>query len=162
MPRLDLGDIVLAFDLRVKGQRHPHVRIRVGAPTDTTPADRVVKGPPYATHNNKKGITMDLLADKKVALSLGWTDEVGNSVDAPGDATAVWTVDDPTLINLTDNGDGTGEAAAVGPLGTANVHLEATSGGQTFTGDLQIVVVAGLAERVNITVGDPEEVTPDA
>jgi hypothetical protein len=30
------------------------------------------------------------------------------------------------------------------------------------TGDFQIVVVAGLAERFNIVAGEPEEVTPDA
>jgi hypothetical protein len=109
---------------------------------------------------------MDLQADKKVALSVEYTDEVGNPVSAPAGATAVYTVDDPTIINLTDNGDGTAEAAATGTLGTANVHLDATftdddGVSHTVTGDLQLVVVAGLAERVNITAGAPEEVTPD-
>lgn len=159
---IDLGDVVARFDLRVKGRRHLRIRVRVGPPRDTTAADRVVKGPPYATNINKKGTIMDLMADKKFALSLGWTDEVGNPVDAPTDATAVWTVDDPTILNVTDNGDGTGEAAAVGTLGAANVHVEASSGGHTFSGDLGVQVVAGLAERVNIVAGAAEEVTPDA
>jgi len=105
---------------------------------------------------------MDLAADKKVPLlAPTFTDEVGNPVPAPAGATFVYTVDDPTIIALTDNGDGTGEAAAVGTLGTANLHLDATFNGSTATGDLQIVVVAGLAERVAINVGPPEEVTPD-
>jgi hypothetical protein len=106
---------------------------------------------------------MDLQADKKVALSVEFTDEVGNAVPAPTDAVVVYTVDDPSIIALTDNGDGTAEAAATGTLGTANVHVEASSvlSGLTVTGDLQIVVVAGLAERVNIVAGAPEEVTPD-
>jgi hypothetical protein len=106
---------------------------------------------------------MDLLADKKVALSVEFTDEVGNPVPAPADAVIVYTVDDPSIIALTDNGDGTAEAAATGTLGVANVHVEASSvlAGLTVTGDLQIVVVAGLAERVNIVAGEPEEVTPD-
>jgi hypothetical protein len=109
---------------------------------------------------------MDLQADKKVTLSVEYTDEVGNPVSAPAGATAVYTVDDPTIINLTDNGDGTAVAAATGTLGTANVHLDATfvdddAVSHTVSGDLQLVVVAGLAERVNITAGAPEEVTPD-
>lgn len=105
---------------------------------------------------------MDLAADKKVPLlTPSFTDELGNAVPAPADATFVYTVDDPTIIALTDNGDGTGEAAATGTLGTANLHLEASFGGATASGDLQIVVVAGLAERVAINVGPPEEVTPD-
>jgi hypothetical protein len=104
---------------------------------------------------------MDLQADKKVALSVEYTDEVGNPTEAPAGATVTYTVDDPTIINLTDNGDGTAEAAATGTLGTANVHVEAVAGGQTLTGDLQLVVVAGLAERLNVVAGAPEEVTPD-
>lgn len=104
---------------------------------------------------------MDLMADQQVPLSVEFTDEVGNPVATPADAAATFTVDDPTLINLTDNGDGTATAAAVGPLGTATVHVVATLDGQEVTGDLAIVVVAGLAERVAIVAGEPTEVTPD-
>lgn len=104
---------------------------------------------------------MDLQADMQVPLSLQFTDEVGNPVTPPSGSVVTYTVDDPTLINLTDNGDGTAVAAAVGPLGTANVHVDVTWDGHTVTGDLQIVVVAGLAERVNIVAGEPTEVTPD-
>lgn len=159
---IDLGDVVAHFDLRVKGRRHLRIRVHAGVPRDSTAADRVVKGPPYATHINKEGPIMDLMADKKIALSLGWTDEVGNPVATPDDATATYTVDDPTIINLTDNGDGTAEAAATGTLGAATVHVEGTSGGKTLSGDLALNVVAGLAERIDIVAGDPEEVTPDA
>lgn len=104
---------------------------------------------------------MDLQADKKVSLSLAYTDEVGNPADTPASATATYTVDDPAIIALTDNGDGTAVAAATGTLGAANVHVEATFDGKTVTGDLQIVVVAGLAERVSVVAGEPEEVSPD-
>lgn len=97
----------------------------------------------------------------QVPLSGEFTDEMGNPVATPPDATVVYTVDDPTIINLTDNGDGTAVAAAVGVLGTANVHAVATWGANEVTGDLQIVVVAGLAERFNIVAGEPTEVTPD-
>jgi len=126
----------------------------------------VIKPPPYSQPTGKVDVRMDLQADKKVALSVEYTDEVGNPVSAPAGATAVYTVDDPTIINLTDNGDGTAEAAATGTLGTANVHLDVTFNDEagnpvTVSGDLQLVVVAGLAERVNIVAGAPEEVTPD-
>jgi hypothetical protein len=130
---------------------------------DTNESDRVVGAPPTQQTLRKADVIVDLQADKKVALSLEFTDEVGNPVPTPTDAVIVYTVDDATIINLTDNGDGTASAAATGVLGTANVHVDASSvlAGLTLTGDLQLVVVAGLAERVNIVAGPPEEITPD-
>ena len=104
---------------------------------------------------------MDLQADMQVPLSLQFTDEVGNPVGVPSGTAVAYTVDDPTIINLTDSGDGTAVAAATGVLGTANVHVDVTWNGFTVTGDLQIVVVAGGAERVTIVAGPPTEVTPD-
>lgn len=104
---------------------------------------------------------MDLEADKKVDLDGRFTDEVGNPTVPPVGATVVYSVDRPDLINLTDNGDGTAVAAAVGPLGIATVHADATVGGDVKSADLQIVVVAGLAERFEIVAGEVTEVTPD-
>lgn len=158
---IDLGDATLNVFLRVKGLQHLRLRFHVGTPRDTSPDDRVVNGPPYALTPERVDFVMDLMADQQVPLSVEYTDEVGNPVPTPAGATVVYTVDDPTLINLTDNGDGTANAAAVGALGTANVHVEATANGATLTGDLQIVVVAGLAERINVVAGTPTEVTPD-
>ncbi len=133
----------------------------IGAVYDTTPADRVLKPPPYYLSTGRFDVAMDLQADKQVPLSIQFTDEIGNPVDTPAGATVVYTVDDPTIIALTDNGDGTAVAAAVGVLGTATVHAEVTFDGTVLAGDLQIVVVAGLAERVAIVAGPPVEVTPD-
>lgn len=158
---VDLGDVVASFNLRVKGFRHFRIIWRIGAVTDTTPADRIVQPPPYAQSTGRRDVTMDLQADKQVALSVGFTDEVGNPVPAPADFFATFTVDDPTVINLTDNGDGTAVAAAVGALGTATVHVASELNGQAVSGDLAIVVVAGLAERITILAGEPTEVTPD-
>jgi len=132
----------------------------VGAPVETTEADRVVGPPPTNKPLRKADVIVDLQADKKVALSVEFTDEVGNVVPAPAGETIVYTVDDPSIINLTDNGDGTASAAATGTLGTANVHVDAT-GPLPATGDLQIVVVAGDAERLAVVPGAVEEVTPD-
>jgi hypothetical protein len=159
---IDLGDATLDIALHVKGLRRLRMRLHAGTPRGTAPEDRVVKGPPYATTPIKVDFVMDLMADQQVPLSVEYTDEVNNPVPAPPDATVVFTVDDPTIINLTDNGNGTATAAAVGTLGTANVHVVATLGdGSSLSGDLQIVVVAGLAERINVVAGPPTEVTPD-
>lgn len=158
---IDLGDAQLEINLRIPGLTRHRFVLHVGAPRDTSPADRVIKGPPYGPSSREAGVRMDLQADKAVDLSGEWTDEVGNPVEMPADAAVTYAVDDPTIINLTDHGDGTAEAAAVGTPGTANVHAEATSAGRTVTADLQIVVVAGLAERFNIVAGEPREVTPD-
>lgn len=163
MASLDLGDVVLSFNARVKGMRSPQIRWHIGPALDVRPGDRASTRPPLrsVTSSRKVDLIMDLQADKKVALKLAWTDEVGNPAETPSDAQATYTTDNDTVIDLTDNGDGTAEAAATGNLGTANVHVEVQSGGKTLTGDLQINVVAGLAERVNVEAGEPEEVTPD-
>lgn len=160
--RIDFGDVIAHINLEVPGLRHYHMIIHVGPALDTTAEDRIshTPGTPRSTPR-KVDLIMDLMADKKVTLSPEWTDEVGNPVAAPSDASVTYTVDDSSVIALTDNGDGTAVAAATGTLGTANVHADGSGGGVTATGDLQIVVVAGLAERMNIVAGAPEEVTPD-
>lgn len=154
----DYGDLLHVEQWLVKGRRL-NVVWRIGPQRDTTPADRTPG--PAAPHTGKADVIMDLLADKSVTLSVEFTDEMGNPTDQPTDYSATYTVDDSSIINLTDNGDGTSRAAAVGTLGTASVHGVFTWQGQTVTGDLQINVVAGLAERANIVAGPPEETTPD-
>ena len=161
MPQWDLGDMVLDWNVRSKCCGRLKLVWRIGHPVDTDPSDRVINGPPYNQPTGKVDVIVDLQADKKVSLSLEYTDEVGNPTGNPVDAAATYTVDDPTIINLTDNGDGTATAAATGTLGTANVHVDVTVNGTTLSGDLQIVVVAGDAERVAVVAGAPEEVTPD-
>lgn len=166
--RIPFGDAVFVAGLEIPGL-HPSVLKTVwhiGPPRETTPADRVPSPPPYHIPTGRIDLIMDLMADKKVALSIGYTDELENPVPAPETSTTVYTVDDPTVVALTDNGDGTAEAAATGTLGTANVHSQSTwsdlDGEHIVSGDLQIVVVAGLAERATIVAGEPTEVTPDA
>lgn len=163
---VDYGDLLYHEEWLVKGRRR-HIVFRVGVPRDVTPGARdrgptTSTSPPPHTTNQGVNAAMDLQADKQVALSVQWTDEVGNPTTAPADAVVAYTVDDATVINLTDNGDGTAVAAATGTLGDAVVHAEATATGlPTVTGDLLIVVVAGDAERLEIVAGEPTEVTPD-
>jgi hypothetical protein len=105
---------------------------------------------------------MDLLDDQKVSLALQWTDEAGNEVPAPDplpdDFACTYSVTDTSILNLTDNGDGTGEIAVTGTLGSSGVHTEVTADGQTLTGDDMITVVADVASRVAIKFGTPEHV----
>jgi len=160
--RIDLGDAALEINLRVLGVRRYRLRWHVGAPRDTGPADRIVKGPPYGP-TGKADLIMDLQADKQVEVDVQFTDEVGNPADNPGDASVTYTTDNPTVLNVTDHGDGTATVAATGTLGPANVHVAVSSPTLgSLTGDLGVTVVAGLAERVNIVAGEPTEVTPDA
>lgn len=153
----DYGDVLHVEQWLVKGRRLRFVW-RLGPVLDTVPTDRIPRGAEDVPRAGRIDAVMDLMADKKVTLSGQWTDEMGNPTDTPADATVAYTVDNSDIIALTDNGDGTAVAAAVGALGTANVHAVATASGfGELTADLAIVVVAGLAERFNITAGEPEE-----
>jgi hypothetical protein len=160
---INFGDVIASIELRVPGLVRYHPIRHYGAPRNTTEEDRVVRGVPVPTPaNTEKGVRMDLAADQKVSASVEYTDEVGNPTGTPADASATWAVSDPAIISMTDNGDGTAEFAATGTLGSCEVTVTATAGGHTFTGTDTLVVVAGLAERVNVAFGTPEEVTPDA
>lgn len=158
----DFGDLIRIKETRwlIKG-RHLNVVFHIGRISDTTPADRV-PGPGGSTPSpGRVDIVMDLLADKKVAFNPPtFTDELDHPVPPPANYAAAYSVDNPDIINLTDNGDGTASAAATGELGSAIVHLEIT-GDVNANGDLLINVVPGLAERVAINPGEITEVTPD-
>jgi hypothetical protein len=104
---------------------------------------------------------MELHADKKVTLTLEGADEMGNPTDFDG--TITFASSDEALVAVTDNGDGTASAAAVGPVGAAVVTAEATraSDGKTFSGAVAINVIAGDTESITVATGPEEEVTPD-
>lgn len=160
--RIPFGDITLVAGAEINGLTRLSLVIHVGHPVDTTPADRAAGPRPlYRIRPRKVGSIVDLQADMQVPLSVTATDEVGNAVDLPADAVVTYTVDDPSVIALTQDGL-TANAAATGLLGTANVHVDASFNGRTASGDLQIVVVPGNAERIAIVAGEPSEVTPDA
>ena len=163
--RIPFGDLVLVAGAEIPGLHPPaplHLVWTVGAVRDTTPADRTAGLPPvYKYPPGKVDLHMDLQADKKVALSISAEDEIGNP--ATFDGTFAFSVDDSSIVALTDNGDGTAEAAATGALGVATVTATATktdgtTGGQ---GVLAFQVVAGDVATFEIVAGAPEEVTPD-
>jgi hypothetical protein len=105
-------------------------------------------------------LIVDLHADKKVTFSLQAVDEMGNPTTFDG--TIAYAVDDPSIVALTDNGDGSGVAAAVGPLGTAvlTATITPTTGAPVEKSEA-INVIAGDATSFSFTFGPEEEVTPD-
>lgn len=155
----DYGDVIRVEQWLIKGRRL-ELAWHIGAPRDTTPADRVPAPPSPRT--GKADVLMDLLADKMVVISPSFKDEMGNPTAPPASYAASYSIDDASIITLTNNGDGTATAAATGVLGSATMHGVISFNGQTLSGDLLINVVAGLAERVEFVAGEPTEVTPDA
>jgi hypothetical protein len=160
----DYGDLLHVEQWLVKGKRLDF-RWRIGAPVKATKQyrERTFQQTSQAVPG-KVMTVMDLQSDKKVTLTVEWTDEMGNPTEAPTGGSVSFSADDPSgAVALTDNGDGTCVVAATGTLGSTNIHASVNAPGfPLMSGDLQIVVVAGLAERINITTGTPEEVTPDA
>jgi hypothetical protein len=161
----DFGDLIRIKETRwlIKGRRF-NVVLHLGRVSDTTPTDRIPGpgGPPFEP--GRVSISMDLLADTKVAINAPtFTDEMENPVPAPEGYTATYSVDNPDIISLTDNGDGTGSAAATGELGSAILHIDVppVGGLAAMSGDVLLTVVPGLAERVAINLGEVTEVTPD-
>jgi hypothetical protein len=133
----------------------------MGPVRDTVPADRIPGTPPqYKQPPGKVDLIVDLHADKKVSFSLDAVDEMGNPTTFDG--VIAYTVDDPSIVAVTDNGDGSGVAAAVGPLGTAvlTATITPTTGTPTEKSEA-INVIAGDATSFTFAFGPEEEVTPD-
>jgi hypothetical protein len=130
----------------------------IGAPVE---ADNGSAAPPGGTPSREVSATMELQADKKVVLRVSTTDEMGNPTT--DDATLSWASQDESRVRITDNGDGTAEAAAVGPVGATVVEATGTriSDGKQFSGAIAINVIAGDTEAIAIEAGEATEVTPD-
>ena len=160
---IDLGDVLVHAEVIVKGQRHLGFALHIGAAQDTTLADRVAgKSTPAPAGQRKVDVIVDFPADKKATIEWVWTDELMHPVPAPEGQAVAYSIDDGTIINLTDNGDGTAVAAATGVLGQAILHVEASAPGVILqTADEMLMVVAGGAERGAVKFGPFEEVTPD-
>jgi hypothetical protein len=158
--KIDLGDLDLELNLRLKGTR-PRRALKFGAPRKTTPADRVPSVPQaYRPSSGEVRIIMNLQSDKQVAiLGLVDVDEMGNEIGASAEQ-ATYTTDDAAgeFIVLTDNGDGTGNIAATGEIGSAQVTATFTDG--TTLVESVNVVTGDVASR-SFKFGEPTEVTPD-
>jgi hypothetical protein len=100
-----------------------------------------------------------LTDSQEVILSVSAEDAANNPATLEGSLS--WAVDDPTILNLTINDDGTVTVASTGKEGSATVTVsdaDADSEGDSFTGSLAIDVVGGEVTQVIITPGAPTEI----
>lgn len=156
----DYGDLVKQVRWITKGKRLRAV-LHVGRHRKATAAERG-STTQRTTTPGKVDHHMDLLADQGVdLLAPTFQDEMGNATDVPAGWTAEFTVSDPAILAVTENGDGTAFVAATGTLGQSTLSAAYTFNGRTVTGDELVTVVAGNAERVELNFGEPREVTPD-
>lgn len=158
----DFGDLIFQERWLVKGRRFtviPHY----GAERDIAPSDRVPGSTVPTPAPRKADAIMDLHADKQRSVSMNVGDEFGNPTAFDG--TIAYAIDNPALVNLTDNGDGSCNLAAVGGtgnLGVANLTATITPAvGDPIVRVEAVNVVAGEAETFTFVAGPETEVTPD-
>jgi hypothetical protein len=100
---------------------------------------------------------MQLLDSQQVTLSVSGVDAAGNPV--PVSATGLsFSVDDESILTLTDNGDGSALVVTTGSLGTATVTVSDDPDGDgtvNFQGSLAIDVVTGDVTEIVINAGEP-------
>ena len=101
-------------------------------------------------------VATQLTSTQKQSLSVVFTDKKGNP--APVDGIPAWGVDNPNVLALDPAPDGMScEVAAVGPLGTAKVSIQADAdlgaGVVALAGVYDVEVTASQATTVEITGG---------
>lgn len=160
---IDEGDTLLQTRRIVKGRR-VGFRLHDGTEADTGPVDRTPNGAPAVPATNGRiNVVRDLAQDKKFTRTYVAVDEFGAPTTFAG--TLAFTTANPELINVTDNGDGSAEIAAVGSgnLGPAALTFTATpdNGNPPVVVEDVINVIVGAAEGFVASDSPDEEVTPD-
>jgi hypothetical protein len=98
-----------------------------------------------------------LLDSQQAVLSVSGLDAVGNPVSVPSTGLS-FSVDDESILTLTDNGDGTALVVTTGTLGTATVTVNDDPDGDgtvNFQGSLAIDVVSGEVTEISVALGEP-------
>lgn len=101
---------------------------------------------------------MQLLDSQQVLLSVAGKDRAGNEVPVPG--ALVWSVSDPAIAGLLDNGDGTQTLVTTGVLGTVTVTVSDDvegDGNVDFQGSLAVDVVAGPVAEIVLSAAEPTD-----
>ena len=103
-------------------------------------------------------MAFQLQDDQQFSATVEFADAAGNP--ATVDGAPVWTSSDEAVLSVVAGDDGLSvTAAAVGPLGTAQLQVSADAdlgeGVVTIQGILDIDVVASQAVTATITPGEP-------
>lgn len=115
-------------------------------------------GTGFSIDNRSVYAQMDLLDTQSVVLTATAADAKGNATTP----TFAFSVSDPTILGLVDNGDGTAVVSALA-LGTTDATATATDAdGSTASGSLSITVTAGPTATVTVTAGTPSDTAPAA
>src|SRR5262250_1456768 len=108
----DFGDLIHEERWLIKGKRFTFLH-HIGAEAETPLENRDPSGTAVPVPAGKVvELIMDLHADKQVTRSVTAGDEFGNPTTFDG--TYSYVGDNPALVNVIDNGDGTAVIAAVG------------------------------------------------
>lgn len=102
-------------------------------------------------------MAISIQAGASISVSPVFRDTTGAVVPAATlDAPPVWSVDQPTIVQLTAASGGGTTAVLKGlAVGTATVSLSASVGGKTVTDTSVVEVTALPVETVEIVAGDP-------
>jgi len=102
-------------------------------------------------------MSVALTDNQQASFSVSGTDARGNPAQITG--TPTFSVDRTDILELTDNGDGTGMVRATGQIGTAVLSVADTeTDGDEFAGSVSIDVLAGQVTAVTIDLGTPEDI----
>jgi hypothetical protein len=124
----------------------------------TPPHSPSATGRPARRYHPYLGDAMLLRDDQQVTLSVSPVDQAGNAVPVDSIGPITFSVDDNSVLTLTDNGDGTALVVTTGTLGTAvitaaNDHDD--DGTIDYQGSLAFDVVNGEVAGISVTAGEP-------
>lgn len=111
-------------------------------------------------HHEDIMATLTLTDSQQCPLSVQAADKRGNPTGTlPAGTVVTYLVDNPNVLTLTDNHDGTALIASAGPIGAANVTVNAAdaSGNAIGTGTLAVTVIAGAPTTITVVPGTPVE-----
>lgn len=100
-------------------------------------------------------VVFQLRDDEEFDLSFRLEDRVGNPLLFDPSTGLNVSISDPTVLSLTDKGNGLFTVSSVGKIATAQVNVKATVSGRDINGSLTVDVVAGDADHIDLVPSTP-------
>jgi hypothetical protein len=136
----------VGFDL---GRRHRHHR-------HAAKSINILFGGEKVTQMNQK-------VNNQLPFTIAPADEFGNATGGNFDAPPVWSIDDPTVASVLAAADGlSGVVTPTGKLGSCNLQVLASVGGQSLQGTAALVEIAGDTAEIALIPGTPVLFVPPA